>query len=60
MENKLSKILIFGATGYIGKYMVKASILLGHKIMPKNSPHYLTNSSLKGSYPPPLPIHGCY
>ncbi|GLT27859.1 hypothetical protein SLA2020_028300 [Shorea laevis] len=26
-----SRILIFGGTGYIGKYMVKASIKLGHK-----------------------------
>ncbi|XVF45775.1 hypothetical protein PTKIN_Ptkin02bG0233500 [Pterospermum kingtungense] len=26
-----SKILIFGGTGYIGKYVVKASIKLGHK-----------------------------
>nr|XP_034924690.1 eugenol synthase 1-like [Populus alba] len=32
MENiELSKILIFGGTGYIGKYMVKASVMLGHK-----------------------------
>ncbi|KAG6698073.1 hypothetical protein I3842_08G003700 [Carya illinoinensis] len=32
MEKEImkSKILIFGGTGYIGKYMVKASILLGH------------------------------
>ncbi|OMO92111.1 NmrA-like protein [Corchorus olitorius] len=27
----ISKILIFGGTGYIGKYMVKASIKLGHE-----------------------------
>ncbi|KAJ0024108.1 hypothetical protein Pint_07285 [Pistacia integerrima] len=26
-----NKILIFGGTGYIGKYMVKASVSLGHK-----------------------------
>jgi len=25
-----SRILIFGGTGYIGKYMVKASVTLGH------------------------------
>ncbi|CAN6694983.1 unnamed protein product [Malus baccata var. baccata] len=25
-----NKILIFGATGYLGKYMVKASVSLGH------------------------------
>uniref|UniRef100_A0A6N2ME73 NmrA-like domain-containing protein n=1 Tax=Salix viminalis TaxID=40686 RepID=A0A6N2ME73_SALVM len=31
MENELSKILIFGGTGYIGKYMVKASVSMGHK-----------------------------
>ncbi|KAB1204757.1 Eugenol synthase 1 [Morella rubra] len=30
MENEKSKILIFGGTGYIGQYMVKASISLGH------------------------------
>ncbi|GMY29315.1 eugenol synthase 1-like [Fagus crenata] len=30
METEKSKILIFGGTGYIGKYMVKASIFLGH------------------------------
>ncbi|XVF00683.1 hypothetical protein REPUB_Repub04eG0022200 [Reevesia pubescens] len=29
--DETSKILIFGGTGYIGKYMVKASIKLGHK-----------------------------
>lgn len=46
MENiELSKILIFGGTGYLGKYMVKASVLLGHKtyvyarpISPQSSP----------------------
>ena len=31
MENELSKILIFGGTGYLGKYMVKASVSMGHK-----------------------------
>ncbi|KAK0606067.1 hypothetical protein LWI29_033840 [Acer saccharum] len=31
MESELSKIVIFGGTGYIGKYMVKASVFLGHK-----------------------------
>ncbi|KAI9383593.1 hypothetical protein POPTR_013G103701v4 [Populus trichocarpa] len=31
MENEMSKILIFGGTGYIGKYMVKASVSMGHK-----------------------------
>lgn len=30
MANEKSKILIFGATGYLGKYMVKASISMGH------------------------------
>lgn len=25
-----SKMLIFGATGYLGKYMVKASVSMGH------------------------------
>ncbi|XP_057970841.1 isoeugenol synthase 1-like [Malania oleifera] len=27
---KSSKILVFGATGYLGKYMVRASVSLGH------------------------------
>ncbi|KAK1587898.1 hypothetical protein Q3G72_018046 [Acer saccharum] len=31
MESELSKIVIFGGTGYIGKYMVKASVFLGHQ-----------------------------
>ncbi|KAK7841131.1 eugenol synthase 1 [Quercus suber] len=30
MKNGKSKILVFGGTGYIGNYMVKASIFLGH------------------------------
>lgn len=30
MASKMNKILIFGATGYLGKYMVKASVLMGH------------------------------
>ncbi|CAK9149871.1 unnamed protein product [Ilex paraguariensis] len=30
MAREESKILIFGGTGYIGSYMVKASIKLGH------------------------------
>ncbi|OMO57431.1 NmrA-like protein [Corchorus capsularis] len=30
MGSERSKILIFGATGYLGKYMVKASVSMGH------------------------------
>uniref|UniRef100_A0A5B7AUW5 NmrA-like domain-containing protein n=1 Tax=Davidia involucrata TaxID=16924 RepID=A0A5B7AUW5_DAVIN len=30
MNAEKSKILIFGATGYLGKYMVKASVAMGH------------------------------
>ncbi|KAL6347059.1 hypothetical protein AAG906_012310 [Vitis piasezkii] len=30
MESMLSSILIFGGTGYIGRYMVKASVKMGH------------------------------
>ncbi|CAI8595836.1 unnamed protein product [Vicia faba] len=30
MESKKNKIVVFGGTGYIGKYMVKASISLGY------------------------------
>lgn len=29
-ESKLSKILIIGATGYLGKFMVKASVSMGN------------------------------
>ncbi|KAL9379730.1 hypothetical protein Peur_028212 [Populus x canadensis] len=31
MENEMSKILIFGGTGYLGKFMVKASVSMGHQ-----------------------------
>ncbi|KAJ4837736.1 Isoeugenol synthase 1, partial [Turnera subulata] len=31
MAGEKSRILIFGATGYLGKYMVKASLSLGHQ-----------------------------
>ncbi|XP_011012318.1 PREDICTED: eugenol synthase 1-like isoform X4 [Populus euphratica] len=31
MQNEMSKILICGGTGYLGKYMVKASVSMGHK-----------------------------
>ncbi|KAE8689804.1 Isoeugenol synthase 1 [Hibiscus syriacus] len=40
----VEKILIFGGTGYLGKYMVKASVSLGHptfvytRSLPPNSP----------------------
>lgn len=30
MGSEKSTILIFGATGYLGKYMAKASLALGH------------------------------
>ncbi|CAM8991296.1 unnamed protein product [Rhodiola kirilowii] len=30
MASDMSKILIFGATGYLGKYMVKVSVSMGH------------------------------
>ncbi|KAK9269903.1 hypothetical protein L1049_025476 [Liquidambar formosana] len=45
MASEVSKILIFGGTGYFGSYIVKASILMGHPtyiyarpITPKTSP----------------------
>ena len=30
MASEKSKIMVFGATGYLGKYMVKASVSMGH------------------------------
>jgi nucleoside-diphosphate-sugar epimerase len=30
MENEKMKIMIFGGTGYIGNFLAKASLLLGH------------------------------
>ncbi|KAF8364756.1 hypothetical protein HHK36_033268 [Tetracentron sinense] len=30
MAAELSKVLIFGGTGYIGQYMVRASVMMGH------------------------------
>ncbi|OAY37623.1 isoeugenol synthase 1 [Manihot esculenta] len=30
MDSEKSKILIFGATGYLGQYLIKASLFLGH------------------------------
>ncbi|KAK8535164.1 hypothetical protein V6N12_056693 [Hibiscus sabdariffa] len=44
MSVEKSKILIFGGTGYLGRYMVKASVSLGHptfvytRPLPPNSP----------------------
>ena len=45
MESEGSRILVIGGTGYIGKYIVKASVLLGHptyvysrKLTPQTSP----------------------
>ncbi|XP_068311013.1 isoeugenol synthase 1-like [Pyrus communis] len=51
-ENK--KILIFGATGYLGKYMVKASVSLGH-------PTYAYARSIKpNTDPSKLELHKEY
>ena len=30
MKNEKSKILVFGGTSYLGNYIVKSSIFLGH------------------------------
>ncbi|KAI4331874.1 hypothetical protein L6164_016826 [Bauhinia variegata] len=38
MASEKSKILVFGGTGYIGKYMVKASISLGHQTLVYSRP----------------------
>jgi N-acetyl-gamma-glutamylphosphate reductase len=60
MENiELSKILIFGGTGYTGKFMVKASVLLGHKTYVYIcSSHHRTIFSLKKTHPSGISIHG--
>ncbi|OAY25173.1 eugenol synthase 1 [Manihot esculenta] len=51
MENEVSKILILGGTGYIGKYLVKASVLLGHKT-------YVYGRPITSITPPPkLQLH---
>ncbi|XP_077248733.1 isoeugenol synthase 1-like isoform X2 [Tasmannia lanceolata] len=42
-----SKILIFGATGYLGKYMVKASVSLGHPTYVYTRPITVTTDSAK-------------
>ncbi|XP_065879154.1 eugenol synthase 1-like [Euphorbia lathyris] len=49
MENNKvkSKILIFGASGYLGKYMVKASILLGHQTYAYSRPISSVSSASK-------------
>ena len=31
MASELSKILVIGGSGYIGKYIVMASVLMGHQ-----------------------------
>ena len=40
MENEMSKILIFGGPGYLGKYMVKASVSMGYKTYDRLSHAY--------------------
>ncbi|KAJ4832777.1 Eugenol synthase 1 [Turnera subulata] len=44
-DSEVSKIIIFGGTGYLGKYIVKSGVLMGHKtyvyarpITPHSSP----------------------
>ncbi|ESR54776.1 isoflavone reductase [Citrus sinensis] len=50
-ENTKPKILIFGGTGYLGKYMVKASVSSGHKTFVYARP------VTKNSRPSKLEIH---
>ncbi|XP_022724517.1 isoeugenol synthase 1-like [Durio zibethinus] len=47
MGGEKSKILIFAATGYLGKYMVKASVALGHPTYAYTRPLSHNNSSSK-------------
>ncbi|KAI4328660.1 hypothetical protein L6164_020996 [Bauhinia variegata] len=49
MASEKSKILVFGGTGYIGKYMVKASISLGHQTLVHSRPinHKTSPSKIK-------------
>ncbi|KAL5776323.1 hypothetical protein ACOSP7_009249 [Xanthoceras sorbifolium] len=53
MESELSKILIFGGTGYIGKYLVKASVLSGRKTFVYTRPTPITPQTS----PSKLPLH---
>ncbi|XP_024021062.1 eugenol synthase 1 [Morus notabilis] len=45
-ESGASKVLVFGGTGYIGSYVVKASVSLGH-------PTYVYSRDLTPETPPP-------
>ncbi|CAK8564795.1 unnamed protein product [Lathyrus sativus] len=47
MECKKNKILVFGGTGYIGKYMVKASISLGYPTFVYTQPFHAKTPSSK-------------
>ncbi|KAK7334517.1 hypothetical protein VNO80_26274 [Phaseolus coccineus] len=47
MEERKSKIVIFGGSGYIGKYLVKASVSLGHPTYVYTRPLNAQTSSSK-------------
>ncbi|ESW20729.1 hypothetical protein PHAVU_005G010000 [Phaseolus vulgaris] len=47
MEGRKSKIVIFGGSGYIGKYLVKASVSLGHPTFVYTRPLNAQTSSSK-------------
>jgi len=47
MEGRKSKIVIFGGSGYIGKYLVKASASLGHPTFVYTRPLNAQTSSSK-------------
>jgi len=47
MEGSKSKIVIFGGTGYIGKFLVKASVSLGHPTFVYTRPLTAQTSSSK-------------
>ncbi|KAL6313116.1 hypothetical protein AAG906_021647 [Vitis piasezkii] len=57
MESMLSRILIFGGTGYIGRYMVKASVKMGHPTYVYSRP-MTPNTSLQDRTSQRVPIHG--
>ncbi|KAJ6733848.1 ISOEUGENOL SYNTHASE 1-LIKE [Salix koriyanagi] len=59
MACEKSRILIFGATGYLGSYMVKASLSMGHPTYAYVRPDQTLHQHCFQARPPQeLRIHG--